>query len=168
MVPVRGNTKRTGRQRLTEQRFEWHCTSKLGSWLDMAESELDVLSAQCLDRRIPNKPRRSKKSPPRWPAETRTTPRQIGSSPQPMPGRSSRGYTRRYERLGPLVPPLRDFDRSRGNAVFVLRALRQPGRALGRLAAIEPSQRLNEESPIPDNRRSSTAADCSPTLIPAA
>ena len=56
MVPVRGNTKRTGRQRLTEQRFEWHCTSKLGSWLDMAESELDVLSAQCLDRRIPNKP----------------------------------------------------------------------------------------------------------------
>ena len=31
MVPVRGNTKRTGRQRLTEQRFGWHCTPKHGS-----------------------------------------------------------------------------------------------------------------------------------------
>jgi hypothetical protein len=29
---------------------------KHGSWLDMAESELAVLSNQCLDRRIPNKP----------------------------------------------------------------------------------------------------------------
>jgi hypothetical protein len=26
-----------------------------GSWLDMAESELGVLSTQCLDRRIPDK-----------------------------------------------------------------------------------------------------------------
>ena len=30
-------------------------TPKLGSWLDMAESELAVLSTQCLDRRIPDK-----------------------------------------------------------------------------------------------------------------
>jgi DDE superfamily endonuclease len=37
------------------QRFEWHYTPKHGSWLDMAESELAVLSTQCLDRRIPNK-----------------------------------------------------------------------------------------------------------------
>ena len=28
----------------------------IGSWLDMAESELAVLSSQCLDRRIPDKP----------------------------------------------------------------------------------------------------------------
>ena len=33
-------------------RFEWHYTPKHGSWLDLAESELGVLSAQCLDRRI--------------------------------------------------------------------------------------------------------------------
>ncbi len=42
-------------RRLVE-RFEWHYTPKHGSWLDMAESELAVLSTQCLDRRIPNKP----------------------------------------------------------------------------------------------------------------
>jgi len=42
-------------RRLVE-RFEWHYTPKHGSWLDMAESELGVLTAQCLDRRIPDKP----------------------------------------------------------------------------------------------------------------
>jgi len=41
-------------KRLVE-RFEWHYTPKHGSWLDMAESELGVLSSQCLDRRIPDK-----------------------------------------------------------------------------------------------------------------
>jgi hypothetical protein len=40
-------------RRLVE-RFEWHYTPKHGSWLDMAESELAVLSRQCLDRRIPD------------------------------------------------------------------------------------------------------------------
>jgi len=37
------------------QRFEWHYTPKHGSWLDMAESELAVLTSQCLSRRIPDK-----------------------------------------------------------------------------------------------------------------
>ncbi len=37
------------------QRFEWVFTPKHGSWLDLAESELAVLSTQCLDRRIPDK-----------------------------------------------------------------------------------------------------------------
>jgi len=37
------------------QRFEWHYTPKHGSWLNMAESELSVLSRQCLDRRIANR-----------------------------------------------------------------------------------------------------------------
>lgn len=41
-------------RRLVE-RFEWHYTPKHGSWLDMAEIELSVLSSQCLNRRIPEK-----------------------------------------------------------------------------------------------------------------
>jgi hypothetical protein len=41
-------------RRLVE-RFEWHYTPKHGSWLDMAESELGVVTTQCLDRRIPDK-----------------------------------------------------------------------------------------------------------------
>lgn len=44
----------TEARRLVE-RFEWHYTPKHGSWLDMAESELAILAAQCLDRRIPDK-----------------------------------------------------------------------------------------------------------------
>ena len=38
-------------RRLVE-RFEWHYTPKHGSWLNMAETELSVLSSQCLDRRL--------------------------------------------------------------------------------------------------------------------
>ena len=41
-------------RRLVE-RFEWHYTPKHGSWLNMAESELAILSSQCLDRRIPDR-----------------------------------------------------------------------------------------------------------------
>ena len=40
-------------RRLVE-RFEWHYTPKHGSWLNLAESELGVLTKQCLDRRIPD------------------------------------------------------------------------------------------------------------------
>ena len=41
-------------RRLVE-RFEWRYTPKHGSWLNLAESELGVLSYQCLNRRIPDK-----------------------------------------------------------------------------------------------------------------
>jgi hypothetical protein len=34
-----------------------HYTPKHGSWLNMAEIELSVLSRQCLDRRIPDQER---------------------------------------------------------------------------------------------------------------
>ena len=40
-------------RRLVE-RFEWRYTPKHGSWLDLAESELGILSSQSLDRRIPD------------------------------------------------------------------------------------------------------------------
>ena len=36
------------------ERLEIHYTPKHGSWLDMAEIELNVLTKQCLDRRIPD------------------------------------------------------------------------------------------------------------------
>jgi len=36
------------------ERFEWHYSPKHGSWLNLAESELAVLSGQCLARRIPD------------------------------------------------------------------------------------------------------------------
>ena len=34
--------------------FEWHYSPKHGSWLNIAESELGVLSNQCLNSRIPD------------------------------------------------------------------------------------------------------------------
>ena len=39
--------------RALTERFEWHFTPKHGSWLNVAEIELQVLARQCLDRRIP-------------------------------------------------------------------------------------------------------------------
>lgn len=38
------------------ERLEIHYTPKHGSWLNMAETELGVLSRQCLDRRLPDLP----------------------------------------------------------------------------------------------------------------
>jgi hypothetical protein len=40
----------------TRQTVQWHYTPKYGSWLDMAESELGVLSSQCLSHCIPDLP----------------------------------------------------------------------------------------------------------------
>ena len=42
-------------RRLAE-RFEFHYTPKHGSWLNVAEIELSVLSRQCLDRRLGDAP----------------------------------------------------------------------------------------------------------------
>jgi hypothetical protein len=40
-------------RRLAE-RFEWHYTPTHGSWLNLAEIELSVLTRQCLNRRVPD------------------------------------------------------------------------------------------------------------------
>jgi hypothetical protein len=74
-------------RRLVE-RFEWHYTPKHGSWLDMAESELGVLSSQCLDRRIPDKQTLTDEVAAWQDPETRATPKRIGNSPPLMPGLS--------------------------------------------------------------------------------
>lgn len=38
------------------EKLEVHDTPKHGSWLNMAETELGILSRQCLDRRLPDRP----------------------------------------------------------------------------------------------------------------
>lgn len=49
-------------------RLEFHYTPKHGSWLNMAEIELGVLSRQCLDERIPDEPALLRQVTP-WEAE---------------------------------------------------------------------------------------------------
>jgi len=44
-----------GEARRLAERFEIHHTPKHGSWLNMAEIEIGVMSKQCLNRRIPSK-----------------------------------------------------------------------------------------------------------------
>lgn len=50
-------TKRLPRSRARRilEKLEFHYTPKHGSWLNMAEIELSVLSRQCLERRIPDR-----------------------------------------------------------------------------------------------------------------
>ncbi len=71
-------------RRLVE-RFEWHYSPKHGSWLNMAESELAVLSNQCLDRRIPDQETLIKESRPGKKIAPNTPPKPIGSSPPKTP-----------------------------------------------------------------------------------
>jgi hypothetical protein len=66
------------------ERFEWHYMPKHGSWLDLAESELGVLSSQCLDRRIPDKQTLIDEVAV-WEQERMSiTPRPIGTSQHPQ------------------------------------------------------------------------------------
>ena len=69
-------------RRLVE-RFEWHYTPKHGSWLNMAETELSVLSSQCLDRRIATQQRLTKRWPPGKRPGTNIMRRRTGSSQPP-------------------------------------------------------------------------------------
>jgi hypothetical protein len=62
------------------KRFEWHSTPKHGSWLDMAESELAVLTTQCLSRRIPDWQILEKEVAGWESIETNATPKPIANS----------------------------------------------------------------------------------------
>ena len=79
-------------RRLVE-RFEWHYTPKHGSWLDMAESELAVLSTQCLDRRIPDKQTLIKQVAAWEQSRNKLTPRPTGNSQPPTHASNSPGST---------------------------------------------------------------------------
>ena len=73
--------------------FRWHYTPKHGSWLDLAESELGVLTCQCLDRRIPDKLTLIDEIAA-WEHDRKpTTPKPTGNSPRKMPASNSSIYT---------------------------------------------------------------------------
>jgi len=83
-------------RRLVE-RFEWHYTPKHGSWLNMAESELAILSNQCLDRRIPDRRslERSRLAPGSATA-TLTMSKLTGALQPPIPASSLRASTQHF------------------------------------------------------------------------
>ena len=83
-------------RRLVE-RFEWHYTPKHGSWLDLAESELGVLSSQCLDRRIPDKQTLVEEVAAWSRTATPITPMPIGTSQHPTHASNSSTYTRQSD-----------------------------------------------------------------------
>jgi hypothetical protein len=72
-------------------------TPKHGSWLDLAESELGILAAQCLDRRIPDKQTLMAKSLPGSTTAMPSTPGQTGASPLRTCALNSSIYTLQYE-----------------------------------------------------------------------
>lgn len=76
-------------------RFDFVDTPKHGSWLNMAETELNVLIVQCLNRRIDNVKDVKKETQPGKSLETIRTLRLTGNLPLPMLGSSSRALIRR-------------------------------------------------------------------------
>ena len=76
-----------GEARRLCERFEIHHTPKHGSWLNMAELEIGVMSRQCLDRRIASIAKMAEevqKYKPGLPNETMKKARFVGSSVPPM------------------------------------------------------------------------------------
>jgi hypothetical protein len=67
--------------------------TKHGSWLDMAESELAVLTTQCLSRRIPNKQTLEREAPLGSTIATNITLKPIGNSRRTTPASSLKGCT---------------------------------------------------------------------------
>lgn len=82
-------------RRLAE-RFEWHFTPRHGSWLDMAESELSILSNQCLASAFIvaslTKTLSSARSQNGRYTETEIMPKPIGSSQTTTPASNSNDY----------------------------------------------------------------------------
>ena len=71
-------------------RFEWHYTPQHGSWLDMAESELAVLTTQCRAAASPTKRPSRKRSRPGRAIETNATPKPTGNSRRKRPRQTER------------------------------------------------------------------------------
>jgi hypothetical protein len=69
----------------------------MASWLDLAESELGVLSAQCLDRRIPDKQTLIDEIGAWSMSAMPITPSQIGTSPPKTLALRSNIYTLQFD-----------------------------------------------------------------------
>ena len=84
-------------------KLEIHYTPKHGSWLNMAEIELSVLSRQCLDRRCPtSRPSRVKRALGNSDATPRAA-RSSGASGRRMHASSSSDYTLHFRSNGVLA-----------------------------------------------------------------
>jgi hypothetical protein len=75
------------------RKLEFHYTPKHGSWLDMAEIELSVLSGQCLDRRMAIGRRSNAQAPPGRRTAIASTPPSSGASPVATPAPSCITFT---------------------------------------------------------------------------
>ena len=78
------------------ERLEIHYTPKHGSWLNMAEPELAVLTRQCLDRRIPDQELWAKRPEPGKTNGTDWMSGQNGVSPPRTPASSSSPFTHHF------------------------------------------------------------------------
>ena len=85
------------------ERLEIHYTPKHGSWLNMAEIELGVLSRQCLDRRIPDQEILEQETRAWQDQRNRTGYGWTGVSPPPMRVSSSSLSTHQYKPDGLLA-----------------------------------------------------------------
>lgn len=84
-------------------RLEVHYTPKHGSWLNMAETELSVMTKQCLRRRIPASPHWSARLPHGNPRETPPNVVSTGVLPPPTPESNSNVRTRQFRSVEALV-----------------------------------------------------------------
>jgi hypothetical protein len=85
-----------GEARRILERLEFHFTPKPHSWLNMAETELNVLGSQCLDRRIPDKNFSSLRSQYGKPNAIGMPLLSTGSSPQSMAVSNCENYIRHF------------------------------------------------------------------------
>ena len=91
-------------RRLVE-RFEWHYTPKHGSWLDLAESELGVLSPNASTDASPTNKPSSTKSPPGSTTAIPDAPKPTGTSQPPTHASNSATCTLQSDRIRRLVRP---------------------------------------------------------------
>ncbi|MGZ8219550.1 transposase [Methylomagnum sp.] len=91
------------RRLLVLDRIEWRYTPKHGSWVNMAETEIGIMNAQCLDRRLES-PERIAVEGAAWEARRNAAQARIHwCSPSRRRGASCGSFTRQMKMDNPLV-----------------------------------------------------------------